>query len=282
MKREAHGHTKMKRLCKRLSLPLWGGVGIMESLWALTAKEAPQGDVGKLSNEDIALGIDWDRDPKELIDALTFARWIDPSQAHRLVIHDWHEHSDDALDMKLARSGKRYATGFIPRMNKLSKKDRDEICQRFGWVEHNKPQQGTKSLIKPLPEPVPEPVPEPIRVGCAQDAPSPAVLVSPADPVNDLDADEEANIPDDLPDAPLGNWLLQKLSIANSYTLAVKFADAVKLVARDESCLRGEAARRVLLRARDHPPGGGKWRFWLEDGGWKQTHATELSIEGLE
>jgi len=59
MKREAVGHTKMKRLCRRMDIPLWQAVGIMEMLWQVTAREAPRGDIGKLSDEDIALALDY-------------------------------------------------------------------------------------------------------------------------------------------------------------------------------------------------------------------------------
>lgn len=90
----------------------------------------------------------------------------------------------------------------------------------------------------------------------------------------------EGDIPDDMPAAPLGNFILQELSIPHSYGLSIKFADAVDLLARDEGCKRGEAATRILHRARERPPGDGKWRFWLEDGSWKASE--ELSLEGLE
>ena len=39
MKREALTHTKMHRLCRRLGLPLWQAVGLLESLFHLTARE---------------------------------------------------------------------------------------------------------------------------------------------------------------------------------------------------------------------------------------------------
>lgn len=112
------------------------------------------------------------------------------------------------------------------------------------------------------------PPPQPLRV---------AECVRP-----DWESDEEATIPDDLPAAPLGNFLLQRLSIPHSYQLAVKFADCVGLVARDEGMPRGEAARVLLSRARSAPPPDGKWRFWLEDGGWKQAAAAGVSTEGWE
>lgn len=89
MKREAIGHTKMKRLCRRLDIPLWQGVGLLESIWHLTAREAPRGDIGKLSDEDIALAIDYRGDESKLIDALIESGWLDLDPVARLVIHDW-------------------------------------------------------------------------------------------------------------------------------------------------------------------------------------------------
>ena len=76
MKREAVGHTKMKRLCRRLDIPQWQGVGLLESIWHLTAREAPRGDIGKLSDEDIALAIDYRGDESKLIEALIASGWL--------------------------------------------------------------------------------------------------------------------------------------------------------------------------------------------------------------
>jgi hypothetical protein len=39
MKREAVYHSKMRRLCRRLDIPQWQGVGLLESIWHLTARE---------------------------------------------------------------------------------------------------------------------------------------------------------------------------------------------------------------------------------------------------
>ena len=101
MKRDAINSTKLKKLCKRLDLRLYMGVGLMESLWHLTAREALQGDIGKLSNEDIALALDYEGDADALISALVECRWLDESASCRLVVHGWHEHSDDTIDVKL-------------------------------------------------------------------------------------------------------------------------------------------------------------------------------------
>jgi hypothetical protein len=107
----------------------------------------------------------------------------------------------------------------------------------------------------------------------------PIRIAEPTEP--DWATDEEAGIPDDLPCAPMGAFLLQRLSIPHSYGLAVKFADAVDLLARDESLARGDAARTLLERARD-APSGTKWTFWLQDGGWKQAQTAGVSTEGWE
>lgn len=95
----------------------------------------------------------------------------------------------------------------------------------------------------------------------------------------DWEAEEESNIPDDLPAPSLGNFMLQRLGITHSHSLALQFADAAALLARELNCPRGKAAAIVLQRARDNPPADGKWRFWLEDGGWKQQG---VSTEGWE
>ena len=87
------------------------------------------------------------------------------------------------------------------------------------------------------------------------------------------DEEEERTIPDDIPAIPLGNYLLQRLSIPRSYALAAKFADAADLLARDEKLGRGNAAKVLLDRARQRPPTDGKWNFWLDDGGWKEVRS---------
>ena len=61
---------KFRKLARRLCLNGWGAMGILESLWHATASNAPEGDIGRYSNEDIATLIDWDGDADELIDAL--------------------------------------------------------------------------------------------------------------------------------------------------------------------------------------------------------------------
>jgi hypothetical protein len=93
----------MKKLCRRLDLRLYQAVGMLELLWHTTAKQAPQGDIGKLSDEDIALALDYAGDESALIEALIVTGWLDRHEEHRLLVHDWHEHADDATRLKLKR-----------------------------------------------------------------------------------------------------------------------------------------------------------------------------------
>lgn len=159
MKRTALQHTKMKRLMRALDVPLYVAVGIMESLWNLTARETPTGQIGKLSKEDIAMQIDWRGDPEVLIQALLLSEWLEVDHELRLIVHDWHEHADDAVDNQLARKGERYANGEAPRMNRLSVKEKGELNARF-YVEGNGCAHSVRTVCA-LPEPLPEPEPSP-------------------------------------------------------------------------------------------------------------------------
>jgi hypothetical protein len=126
MKREALTHTKMKRLCRSLDIQLYAAVGIMESIWNLAAKESPQGDIGKLSNQDISDAIAWNGSEEKLVEALINAKWFDKDPTYRLIVHDWHEHCDDSVHMRLARLGLLFANGTKPKTTRLSVTEREK------------------------------------------------------------------------------------------------------------------------------------------------------------
>ncbi len=124
MKREAVSHTKMKRICRKLNLPLWQGVGLLESIWHLTAREAPRGDIGKLSDEDIALSIDYRGDETQMIEALVTTGWLERDPVERLIVHDWWEHADDAVQARLARTRQYFVRRNSPKLTKLNAVER--------------------------------------------------------------------------------------------------------------------------------------------------------------
>jgi hypothetical protein len=112
MKLNTIQHPKLLRLRRRLSIPTWGAVGILESLWHLTAQHAKDGAIGKtFTNEDIANAIGWEDCPNNLIEALVSSGWLDMCESNRLVVHDWHEHCPEFVKGNIRRMKKAFATG---------------------------------------------------------------------------------------------------------------------------------------------------------------------------
>lgn len=105
MKHRAADHPKMADLMARLKVPKYAAVGLLEMLWHFTSEYAPQGDVGRWSDEAIAKGCGWGGDPQRLVGAWVGAGWVDPHPDHRLVVHDWKDHIQEATKKKLLRSG---------------------------------------------------------------------------------------------------------------------------------------------------------------------------------
>ena len=86
MKQGAESKLKFKKLQRRLGLSRWQCTGLLETLWQVTCQNAWLGDIGKLSNEDIAAVMEWEGNSDELVMALLETGWIDHSDEHRLDI----------------------------------------------------------------------------------------------------------------------------------------------------------------------------------------------------
>jgi hypothetical protein len=149
VKRSAMGHTKLKKLQRRTGESLRACVGLMELLWHLTAREAPRGDIGRLSDEDIAIALEWEKDPEDLVEILVDCGWVDRSEKYRLLIHDWHEHADDATKVAL----KRKSVGFVTT-------EGDDVPECRDMSRHV-PDSRAGAKPEPKPEPKREPKPEP-------------------------------------------------------------------------------------------------------------------------
>jgi len=116
MKREGFGHAKFRLVARDLGIPVYAVYGIMESLWHTTALRFPRGDIGRLTNEEIAAEIDGlEIDGDRLVAVLIARRLLDQHPEHRIVVHDWSEHADDTVHYKLARAGVTFADGAISR-----------------------------------------------------------------------------------------------------------------------------------------------------------------------
>lgn len=87
-------------------------------LWHFTAEFAPQGDIGKHSDEAIAVACGW-VDPSErgrirggdqgrtsaLVSALVSTGFIERHEEVRLTVHDWRDHMPDFVKKHLDRKG---------------------------------------------------------------------------------------------------------------------------------------------------------------------------------
>lgn len=105
MKQGAESKLKFKKLQRRLSLTRWQCTGLLETLWQVTCQNAWLGDIGKLSNEDIAAVLEWEENADDLVSALVDTGWIDPSDEHRLVIHHWADHCPNHIKANAAKHG---------------------------------------------------------------------------------------------------------------------------------------------------------------------------------
>lgn len=110
MKRGAPDHWKMTALANRMKVPARYGItwanGCMERLWHYTAKYHPRGDIGKAPDWAIATACGWPASTaSELIEALVDVRWLVRSTAHRLLVHDWHDHADESVKKTLKNRG---------------------------------------------------------------------------------------------------------------------------------------------------------------------------------
>lgn len=114
MKVGALDHPKTKGLKARLQVSRAAVIGHLELLWAFTAQHAAQGDIGKWGDEEIAEACDWQeagaRGPTFFITALIDKGFLDKSEPHRLLVHDWHEHAPKWVHAALAKKRLKFIT----------------------------------------------------------------------------------------------------------------------------------------------------------------------------
>lgn len=109
MKPGAETKLKFKQLKRRLKLAHWQVVGVLETLWRVTEANTPEGDIGRLTDDEIAAAFEWEGDSSELVAALVDCRWIDRNESFRLIVHDWSIHCPNHLKGNLAKYGKQFA-----------------------------------------------------------------------------------------------------------------------------------------------------------------------------
>lgn len=100
---------KFKKLRRRLKLSLWETIGVLEALWQVAFSNTPCGDIGKLSNEDIAAAMEWEGDPDDLVEVLVETGWLDADHEFRLIVHDWSHHVPNFVKGNIEKHRKAFA-----------------------------------------------------------------------------------------------------------------------------------------------------------------------------
>lgn len=132
MKSGTEAKLKFKQLQRRLGLAVWQARGLLDTLWNFAANNCPAGDIGRFTDEEIAIGIDWQDEPEKLIGALESCRWIDRSPPpERLIIHDWPEHCEYEVHKTLAKRSEAFADGTLPSLARITKDERPEILEKL-------------------------------------------------------------------------------------------------------------------------------------------------------
>lgn len=155
-------HWKTRSLAEVLGLDPPQALGILEALWHVTAEDAPGGNIGRLSNQAIALQMFSRIDPDRLIAALIQSGHLDEHPVHRLLVHDWHVHADSNTKRKVARRHESmYAMGAD--VKPMTGDDASSTANGYNvtpMTSHDG--SSTANDRPPVPEPVPEPEPGPV------------------------------------------------------------------------------------------------------------------------
>lgn len=171
MKRDALNHPKMLDLASRLDISRAQAIGIMTLLFDFTATYAAQGDIGKLRNGAIARACEWMTDADSFIAALVDSGWLDRDEKHRLVVHDWSDHCEQWVKLKLQKLN----LEFLPksRVQGTAEDSAEDSAERS--IEPSAEASASRDLAKPSPNPDPSPnVVKPLKEGkCASADASP-------------------------------------------------------------------------------------------------------------
>jgi len=89
-------------LAKALRVRSYAAIGLIECCIHLAAVEAPRGNIGKLANDSIALGVDWAGNPDLLVEGLLSSGFFSAHLEFRLVIKRWNEIAPDECQRALA------------------------------------------------------------------------------------------------------------------------------------------------------------------------------------
>lgn len=102
---EVRDHPKTRRLARELGIHRMQAIGHLHGLWWWALDYAPDGDLSRFEDQDIADACDWDGDAGQLVQALRTHGWLDGQQ-----LHDWDKYGGKYVkrrDIKRVRDRER-------------------------------------------------------------------------------------------------------------------------------------------------------------------------------
>lgn len=98
---ELRHHYKTKRLARELKVTAAAAVGHLHFLWWWAVDFAPDGDLTKFDDEEIADAMGYEgKDPTKAKAALIFAGFLDNTEHGTVTIHDWQEYAGRTLGQR--------------------------------------------------------------------------------------------------------------------------------------------------------------------------------------
>lgn len=293
MKRGTPDHPKTHELADRLKIPLYAAAGILARLWDTCAEYTPAGDIGKYSDARIARYVDWRKSSAALITALVDSRWIDRHPVHRLVVHDWSEHCEEAIHAKLARAGLTFADGVEPSQSKLSEAEKARALKKkelaLKTAAERRPDRIGAAEYGGLPCPVltcpvpdvalTEPRHSPEKTFVQSSVQTSAETTDPSEEKFELNSDEVDEAA--ALEARQEGWFAQFWSrywrkVAKKTALAA-FKNHVKTAERAEMVQRAVEMQRATMLARD-PEGRPHAATWLNAERWEDEPAEVSAV----
>jgi hypothetical protein len=113
-------------LACELDIDTYAAVGLACCMWDWVGETMPQGNIGSAPDRIIAQVVGWRGDPAKLVQAMVKVKLLDTDETHRLVVHDWSEHSEDGVHVYLARRRLFFADGRSPRTRTLPSVERND------------------------------------------------------------------------------------------------------------------------------------------------------------
>jgi hypothetical protein len=242
-KRGVPEHPKTLKLARKLGLPSWAAVGLLEVFWHWCSRYAITGLI-TAAPDDVADGIRYTGDADALFAALLESGWID-AHPNGYTVHDVADHADNTWKANLKRAGLEFWNHSVPTQETPS---HDEITT-----------ESQLSSEPPKPEPEPEPLPEPYQEvvgGCGGKIESP--------PHSDDDLGKEILVSwwEDHPDR-----------LAKSVSLAILAVPKFARVGPPDQA----RVERLLADVRGFSPGDDAIRYELEN--W-ETYNRENTKKG--